>query len=87
MADRTTQSWTTVPHFFVSREIDCSALKVARDAMVPKIEELHGVKMTHTDLIIAAVARALRKHPRMSLRQIFVALVRHRRAQQQEAKR
>ena len=66
MAERTTQSWTTVPHFFVSREIDCSALKTTRDAMVPKIEELHGVKMTHTDLIVAAVARALRKHPRMN---------------------
>ena len=66
MAERTTQSWTTVPHFFVSREIDVSALKTARDAMVPKIEELHGVKMTHTDLIVAAVARALRKHARMN---------------------
>ena len=66
MAERTTQSWTTVPHFFVSREVDVSALKAARDAMVPKIEELHGVKMTHTDLIVAAVARALRKHPRMN---------------------
>jgi pyruvate dehydrogenase E2 component (dihydrolipoamide acetyltransferase) len=66
MAERTTQSWTTVPHFFVSREIDVSALKTARDAMVPKIEELHGVKMTHTDLIVAAVARALHKHPRMN---------------------
>ena len=66
MADRTTQSWTTVPHFFVSRDIDVSALKTARDAMVPKIEELHGVKMTHTDLIVAAVARALRNHPRMN---------------------
>ncbi len=66
MAERTTLSWTTVPHFFVSRDIDVSALKSARDAMVPKIEELHGVKMTHTDLIVAAVARALRKHPRMN---------------------
>jgi pyruvate dehydrogenase E2 component (dihydrolipoamide acetyltransferase) len=66
MADRTTQSWTTVPHFFVSRDIDVTALKTARDVMVPKIEELHGVKMTHTDLIVAAVARALRKHPRMN---------------------
>jgi len=66
MAERTTQSWTTVPHFFVSREIDVSALKTARDSLIPKIEELHGVRMTHTDLIVAAVARALRKHPRMN---------------------
>jgi pyruvate/2-oxoglutarate dehydrogenase complex dihydrolipoamide acyltransferase (E2) component len=24
MAERTTQSWTTVPHFFVTREIDAT---------------------------------------------------------------
>jgi pyruvate dehydrogenase E2 component (dihydrolipoamide acetyltransferase) len=66
MAERTTQSWTTVPHFFVSREIDMSALNAARAALVPVVERSHGVKVTHTDLIVAAVARALRKHPRMN---------------------
>ena len=30
MAERTTQSWTTVPHFFVSREVDATALNAAR---------------------------------------------------------
>jgi pyruvate dehydrogenase E2 component (dihydrolipoamide acetyltransferase) len=66
MAERTTQSWTTVPHFFVSREIDMSALNAARAALVPVVERSHSVKVTHTDLIVAAVARALRKHPRMN---------------------
>ena len=32
MAERTTQSWTTVPHFFVTRDIDAGALNGARDA-------------------------------------------------------
>src|SRR6266404_4963640 len=31
MAERTTQSWTTVPHFFVTREIDASALNKYRE--------------------------------------------------------
>ena len=31
MAERTTQSWTTVPHFFVTRVIDAGALSAARD--------------------------------------------------------
>ena len=66
MAERTTQSWTTVPHFFVSREIDMTALNAARAALVPVVERSHSVKVTHTDLIVAAVARALRKHPRMN---------------------
>src|SRR5579859_5952043 len=31
MAERTAQSWTTVPHFFVSREIDATGLNKYRD--------------------------------------------------------
>lgn len=66
MAERTTQSWTTVPHFFVSRDVDARALVEARERMVPAIERSHGVKVTHTDLMVAAVARALRQHARMN---------------------
>ncbi len=63
MAERTTQSWTTAPHFFVTREIDASALLAARDKFGPAIEKEHGVKLSHTDLLVAAVAHALEKHP------------------------
>jgi pyruvate dehydrogenase E2 component (dihydrolipoamide acetyltransferase) len=66
MAERTTQSWTTVPHFFVARDVDATALNAAREALIPAVERSHGVKVTHTDLIVSAVARALRKHPRMN---------------------
>lgn len=66
MAERTTQSWTTVPHFFVARDVDASALNAAREKRIPIIERSHGVKVTHTDVIVAAVARALRQHPRMN---------------------
>jgi len=57
MAERTTQSWTTVPHFFLTREVDATALVAAR-------ERSPGV--SHTDLLVALVARALKKHPRMN---------------------
>ena len=66
MAERTTQSWTSVPHFFVTREVDASALNGTRERLIPVIERSHGVKVTHTDLIVAAVARALHVHPRMN---------------------
>jgi pyruvate dehydrogenase E2 component (dihydrolipoamide acetyltransferase) len=66
MAERTTQSWTTVPHFFVTREVDASALNNTRERLIPVIDTSHGVKVTHTDLIVAAVARALHLHPRMN---------------------
>ena len=63
MAERTTQSWTTVPHFFVTREIDASGLNEARERMLPEVDRSHGVKVTHTDLLVALVARTLVKHP------------------------
>jgi pyruvate dehydrogenase E2 component (dihydrolipoamide acetyltransferase) len=63
MAERTTQSWTSAPHFFVIREIDASALIAAREKLGPAIEKENGVKLSHTDLLIAAVAHALAKHP------------------------
>ena len=66
MAERTTQSWTTVPHFFVSRDVDATALNATRERLIPIIEKSHGVKVTHTDLMVAAVSRALRQHPRMN---------------------
>ena len=66
MAERTTQSWTTVPHFFVSREIDASALKEYREKIVGEIERSHQVRVSHTDLLVALVARVLMKHPRLN---------------------
>jgi pyruvate dehydrogenase E2 component (dihydrolipoamide acetyltransferase) len=66
MAERTMQSWTSVPHFFVTREVDATALNATRERWIPIIEKSHGVKVTHTDLIVAAIARALHQHPRMN---------------------
>jgi len=66
MAERTTQSWTTVPHFFVSRDIDATALNAYRDRIVGEIERTQQVRVTHTDLLVALVARVLLKHPRLN---------------------
>jgi pyruvate dehydrogenase E2 component (dihydrolipoyllysine-residue acetyltransferase) len=63
MAERTTLSWTTVPHFFLNREVDATALNAARATWGPEIEQRDGVKLTYTDLLIALVARTLLKHP------------------------
>jgi len=66
MAERTTQSWTTVPHFFVTREVDAGALTAERERLLPAIQRSHDVKVTHTDLLVAIVARTLTKHPRLN---------------------
>jgi pyruvate dehydrogenase E2 component (dihydrolipoyllysine-residue acetyltransferase) len=58
MAERTTQSWTQVPHFFLVREVDAGALIEARKGLDPAI--------TITDLLIALTARAVSKHPKMN---------------------
>ena len=63
MAERTTQSWTTAPHFFVTRDIDAGALLSVREKFGPAIEKERGVRVSHTDLLVAAVARSLEKHP------------------------
>src|SRR5579872_7476174 len=59
MAERTTQSWTTVPHFFLVRDVDATALVARRD-------QLGKDKYTHTDFVIALVARTLLAHPKMN---------------------
>jgi len=66
MAERTTQSWTTAPHFFVSREVNGTALVAAREKFGPDVERTRGVKLTYTDLLTAIIAKTLRKHPRMN---------------------
>src|SRR5208282_1451713 len=66
MAERTTQSWTTVPHFFVVREVDAGALNDARQKLAPEIEKARSVKITHTDLLVALVARVLLQHPQIN---------------------
>jgi len=59
MAERTTQSWTQVPHFFLVREVDARGLVELR-------EKLGITVVTHTDLLVAVTARVLAKHPKMN---------------------
>jgi pyruvate dehydrogenase E2 component (dihydrolipoamide acetyltransferase) len=66
MAERTTQSWTSVPHFFVVREVDAGAVIEAREKLGSAIEKTRGARITHTDILVALAARVLLKHPRVN---------------------
>jgi pyruvate dehydrogenase E2 component (dihydrolipoamide acetyltransferase) len=66
MAERTTQSWTTVPHFFVARDLEATAFNEYRERHIAEIERTHSVRISHTDLLVALVARVLLKHPRLN---------------------
>lgn len=59
MTERTIQSWTTVPHFFLSRDVDASALVAAR-------APLREAGVSYTDFLVALVGRVLVKHPRVN---------------------
>jgi len=65
MAERTVASWTTAPHIFFTKEIDATALNAARQQRLALIQQ-GGVRLTHTDLLVAVVARVLLKHPRIN---------------------
>jgi len=68
MAERTTQSWTTVPHFFLTRDVDAMAILEAHKKLAPEIEKARGVRSSLTDYLIALAARTLAKHPVMNSR-------------------
>ena len=66
MAERTTQSWTRVPHFFLVRDVDASELIVAQKGLSGAAVKSGSPEPTITDLLIALIARTLTKHPRMN---------------------
>jgi pyruvate dehydrogenase E2 component (dihydrolipoamide acetyltransferase) len=66
MAERTTQSWTNVPHFFLVRDVECSELVAAQKKWSAKAQKTQSVAPTITDLLIGILARVLAKHPRMN---------------------
>jgi pyruvate dehydrogenase E2 component (dihydrolipoamide acetyltransferase) len=65
-AERLTESFTTVPHFYLRVEADASELVAWRAKLLPQIEASTGVRLTYTDLLILLVARKLTKHPRLN---------------------
>jgi pyruvate dehydrogenase E2 component (dihydrolipoamide acetyltransferase) len=62
MAERTTQSWQTIPHFFLLREINASRLIAWRE----QARRQSAVNVTYTDLLVMATAHTLRTHPQVN---------------------
>jgi len=66
MAERMTASWTTVPHFYLVREVDASNLIEWRTRVSTTVEKRSGFKPTYTDLLVKLIGFALREHPRVN---------------------
>jgi pyruvate dehydrogenase E2 component (dihydrolipoamide acetyltransferase) len=62
MAERTTQSWTSIPHFSLVREVNASRLLVWREHLLKR----SSAPITYTDLLVKLVAATLREHPRLN---------------------
>ena len=62
MAERMTQCWTTVPHFYLLREVNAEGLIAWRT----KLLQRSTIKITFTDLLAKIVATALVRHPRVN---------------------
>lgn len=62
MAQRLTESWTSVPHFYLVREVAASALQAWRS----QAQARSDVKITVSDLLVKVTAVALSRHPRVN---------------------
>ncbi len=51
------------PHFYVHAEADAAFLAKTRDDLLPEFERTHGVRLTYNDLLVKAIALAVRDNP------------------------
>ena len=58
MAERVTASWTSTPHFYLTREVDAQHVVARRAAL--------GEGVTMTDILVYLSARALERHPEVN---------------------
>ena len=62
MVDRLSQAWTTIPHFYLMRDVNASRLVTWREKVQSGLTE----KITYTDLLVKLTAAALRNYPRLN---------------------
>ena len=63
VAQRLAESARTIPHFYLSAQIEMTALREALHRVGPAVEAATGVRPTLTVLIVKLVADVLAKHP------------------------
>ena len=62
IARRMTESFQA-PHFYLTVEVDAQKLKGTREQLMPIVVNKVGIKLTYTDLIVKAAAKALEDNP------------------------
>lgn len=62
MVERLTTAWATIPHFYLQRDVDATALT----AWQADAQRRTAQKITITDLLVKLTAAALAQHPRVN---------------------
>lgn len=63
VAENVTKSRQTAPHVTLVMEVDVTELVALFERLRPDIQRVFNTKLTYTDLLVKAVARALADHP------------------------
>nr|MDO8099357.1 dihydrolipoamide acetyltransferase family protein [Candidatus Njordarchaeota archaeon] len=63
IAKRMSHSARTAPHITVIMETDMSEIVKLREKMLPEVEKRVGTKLSYTEIIVKAVAKALEEFP------------------------
>ncbi len=63
-AERTTKSFSEVPHFYLTREMEADRLLELQERLKEKMDPAPGI----TELLALAVSRTLKDHPRLNAR-------------------
>jgi pyruvate dehydrogenase E2 component (dihydrolipoamide acetyltransferase) len=66
IADNVSKSRFTAPHVTLAIEVDMTECADLRTRIIPEIEKAFGTRVSYTDILVKAVARALSEHPSMN---------------------
>jgi pyruvate dehydrogenase E2 component (dihydrolipoamide acetyltransferase) len=63
IAQRMTESFRDTPHFYLSVEVDMSAVQDLKETVKDEVEKRAKVRLTLTDILVKIAASALKDHP------------------------
>jgi len=63
VADNVSRSIRNAPHVTLVSEVDMTESVHLRKQVAPELEKTHGVKISFTDMIVKAAAKAIDDHP------------------------
>lgn len=66
IADNIVKSAFTAPHVTLTLEVDMTEAAEFRQRLIPDVEKAYGARLSYTDILVKAVARALGEFPRVN---------------------